>query len=478
MVTEEKNRKKAILRPWIFLTILACVSIFFAFGDLRINKDVYAQRRANLMERMQDGIAIFRNADRNLDKDFYYLTGCEEPGAACLLIPDAQEQYILFVRPYSAVREVWSGMQHTLEETKRIYGADSVFPADQFERVFFENLRGKSKLFYSMNDETLNARILPLFRRSGGFFPANLVNPSSIVHEMRLTKGPEEITRLRKAIDITCEALIEVYKAARPGMFEYEIQAIIEYFYRKNGATAGFSSIVGSGPNATMLHYSSNDRQIQEGDLVLMDVGAACGHYTADVTRTIPSSGTFNERQREIYEIVLDAQKQAIAVAAPGVGFHKINQKGVEKVKEGLFRLGLITDIQSDWQHRLWLMYNISHWIGLDVHDVGGRGPDDGIGWKLEPGMVFTVEPGIYIRLESLDNIKEMLGRNTPAEKELEDYVRAVRPAVEKYANIGIRIEDDILITEAGHEILSHKVPKEMDEIENLMKEDSFLNRK
>ena len=471
------NKRKKCWRPFFgfcgFLLIVLCL---FSFGELEAKSQVYAQRRARLVEQMQEGIAIFKNTDRS--KNFYYLTGCEEPGAAFLLIPGPQVEFILFVRPYSAVREIWSGKQYTLDEAKQIYGADSVYPADQFERILFKNLRGKSKVYYSMNDEALNERILMLFSRSGGNFPGNIVNPSSYVHEMRLIKGPEEISLLRKAIDITCDSLIEVHRAARPGMFEYEIQAIIEYFFRKNGATLGFPSIVGSGPNATMLHYNKNDRQTREGDLLLMDVGAEYGHYTADVTRTIPVSGTFSKRQREVYEIVLDAQKQAIAVAKPGVGIHKINEKGVEVINEGLFRLGLITDKKSDWQRRVSLMYYISHWIGLDVHDVGGRGPDDGVGRKLEPGMVLTVEPGIYIRKESFDHLEEMLGRNAPEREELEEYLKAVMPAVEKYAGIGIRIEDDILITETGHDVLSKKVPKEMDEIEKLMKENSFLNRK
>ncbi|UCE42821.1 MAG: aminopeptidase P N-terminal domain-containing protein [Candidatus Aminicenantes bacterium] len=474
------NRERILGRCLIGLSAFLFISVAFigAFSsdEIKVKSPVYAQRRTKLMDKMQEGIAIFKNTAR--DKDFYYLTGCEEQDAAFLLVPDAQEKFILFIRPYSAVREIWSGKQFTLEETKSIYGADKVYPMDQFERILFENLRGKSKIYYSLNDEELNQRILSVFKRSGRNFPGNIVNPLSYVHEMRLIKGPEEISLLRKAVDITCDALNEVYKAVQPGMFEYEIQAIIEYFYRKNGATVGFSSIVGSGPNATMLHYNKNDRQIREGDLLLMDVGAAYAKYTADITRTIPVGGTFSQRQKEVYEIVLDAQKQAISVAKPGVGIHKINQKGVEVINEGLFRLGLITDKKSDWQHRVSLMYYISHWIGLAVHDVGGRGPDDGVGRKLEPGMVLTVEPGIYIRRESFDNLEEMLGRNAPEKNELEDFLEAVNPAVEKYAGIGIRIEDDILITKSGHEILSKSVPKEIDEIRKLMKKDSYLNKK
>jgi Xaa-Pro aminopeptidase len=476
-MTREKKGINGNVFAWIVL-LLVSVSLtsLFLYGDLETKASVYSQRRAKLMQKMGEGIAIFKNTERNMD--FYYLTGCDEPRAAFLLMPKEKDKFILFVRPYSASREIWSGKQFTLEETKIIYGADQVYPTDQFERVLFQNLRGKTKVFTSLDDEELNARILPLFQRSAGAFPGKIINPLPYVHEMRLIKGPEEIRLIRKAVDITCEALDEVYRAVRPGMFEYEIQAIIEYIYRKNGAEVGFSSIVGSGPNATMLHYNKNDRQTQQGDLLLMDVGAAYGKYTADVTRTIPVGGTFSQRQREVYEIVLDAQKQAIAEARPGVGVHKINQKGVDVIKEGLFRLGLITDPESDWQHRISLMYYISHWIGLNVHDVGGRGPDDGVGRKLEPGMVLTVEPGIYIRKESFDHLEEMLGRAAPDKEALQDFLEAVRPAVEKYTGIGIRIEDDILITEEGHEILSRKIPKEIDDIEKLMKKDSYLNKK
>jgi len=268
-------------------------------------------------------------------------------------------------------------------------------------------------------------------------------------------------------------------KAVEPGMFEYEVEAIIEYIFRKSGAERpGFPSIVGSGPNSTILHYEDNNRQTQDGDLLLMDVGAEYSHYTADVTRTIPVNGRFSAKQKEIYEVVLHAQKEAIKIAAPGVGIYEINNRGVEVIKEGLYRLGLITDKGSQWQHRAWLMYNISHWVGLDVHDVGGRGPDDGKGRRFEPGMVFTVEPGLYIREETLEYLPVMLGRSGATKEELEAFVNAVRPAVRKYANIGIRIEDDILVTESGHEILSSKVPKEIDAIEKLMKKKSYLINK
>jgi len=267
-----------------------------------------------------------------------------------------------------------------------------------------------------------------------------------------------------------------VMKAVKPGMYEHEIQAIIEYIFRKNGAQGpGFPSIIGSGPNATILHYEANNRQTEDGDLLLMDVGAEFGHYKSDITRTIPVSGRFTQTQKEIYEVVLQAQKEAIKIAGPGVGIYEINNRGVEVIKEGLLKLGLITDKDSGWQHRPWLMYNISHWVGLDVHDVGGRGPDDGQGRRFVPGMVFTVEPGLYIREDTLENLPGMVGRLGIEKDELEDFISRVKPAVKKYANIGVRIEDDILITETGYEVLSSKVPKEIEAIEKLMREKSYL---
>jgi Xaa-Pro aminopeptidase len=259
-------------------------------------------------------------------------------------------------------------------------------------------------------------------------------------------------------------------KSVEPGMFEYEIQALIEYVFRKEGAFGpGFESIVGSGKNATILHYESNSRQSQNGDLLLMDIGADFQHYTADVTRTIPINGKFTQEQKEIYEVVLTSQKAAIAHVKPGRGIREIHNKGVEVLKDGLFDLGLITDKSSDWQHRVWLMYNISHWLGLDVHDVGGRGSDDGVGRLLEPGMVLTVEPGVYINEKSLEDIGLKLGNRPPEENEIHDFVSAVKPVVKKYMDIGIRIEDDILVTVEGFENLSRQAPKEIEDIETLM---------
>jgi Xaa-Pro aminopeptidase len=463
-----------------WLLVLLIIFSIFVFGSLDaedFNKEIFQKRRQQLMEQMGGGIMVLRSASNM--SDFYYLTGLYDQNAIVFIIPEEKEKYIMFIQPTSPPRELWTGKRPGLEEAKTVFGADNAYPINEFDKSIFRYLRGKTKIFVSFRDKELYDKLIPIIRSPSGTEPVPVVDPRPYIHEMRLIKDSEEIKLMRKAADITSEALVEVMKAVEPGMFEYEVEAIIEYIFRKNGAQGpGFPSIVGSGPNSTILHYEDNNRQTQDGDLLLMDVGAEFGHYTADVTRTIPVNGRFSAKQKEIYEVVLQAQKEAIQIAAPGVGIYEINNRGVEVIKEGLYRLGLITDKKSKWQHRAWLMYNINHWVGLDVHDVGGRGPADGIGRRFEPGMVFTVEPGLYIREETLENLPAMLGRSGATEEELEAFIHEVRPAVQKYANIGIRIEDDILITESGHEILSSKAPKEIHAIEKLMKKKSYLTDK
>lgn len=307
-------------------------------------------------------------------------------------------------------------------------------------------------------------------------WPKGVLNWNESIHEMRLIKSPEEIKLIQKAVDITCDSLIEAMKAAEPGMKEFEIEAVIEYVFRKNGSTRpGFPSIVGSGPNSTVLHYDRNNRQTQDGDLVVMDVGAEYGRYKADVTRTIPISGKFTKEQKEIYEIVLRAQEQGIDMIAPGLAIDDIHNHSIEVIKDGLLRLGLLTDKQSKWQIQVWLMCKISHWLGLDVHDVGDYRRKNGKSRILEPGMVFTVEPGIYIRENAIDNLPKILG-DSVTEEEITDFISNVRPLVHKYADIGVRIEDDILVTEDGHKNLSVRAPKKIEEIQKIMNKKSRLN--
>jgi Xaa-Pro aminopeptidase len=467
---ESRPVKKHVLHIIFFIGFFALICYSAAVslaGTTPDNASFFAARRQVLMERMGEGIAVF--IPEEMDKDFYYLTGFDRMPAACLLLPE-EKKYVLFLQPGNPAQLIWTGKRFSLDEAKRLFGADEAYPMSQLQTVFNRYARGKERLYYGFNNEDFNSQVIRLLRRGREGMPVEVRSPLSWIHAMRVVKDGLERGHLRRAVDITCEALREVMAAAKPGMFEYELEALLEYVYQKNAARPGFPSIVGSGPNATILHYEENSRKTEDGDLVLMDVGAEAGHYTADVTRTFPVNGKFSSLQRDLYDIVLEANVKAAESVRPGRGLYEIHMTGVEVIKEGLFRLGLITDLENDWQYRVWLMYNTNHWIGLDVHDVGGRGPNDGVGMLLEPGMVFTIEPGIYINPTSLDGIQRKLGRSAPKDKkELEAFVEAVTPAFQKYLNIGVRIEDDVLVTETGGEVLSRKVPKAAEAIEALM---------
>jgi Xaa-Pro aminopeptidase len=290
-------------------------------------------------------------------------------------------------------------------------------------------------------------------RMATGF---NVRNAAPIFAEMRLRKSPMELALLQHAIDITTEAFGRSMAVAGRSQWEYEVEAEVEYtFKRRNADQWGYPSIVGCGPNATTLHYEESQGRVTPGQLMLMDVGAEYGHYTADVTRTFPVNGKFTPEQAQIYQIVYDAQQAVARATKPGAVFpNDVHGAGLEVVKDGLLRLGLITDRNSD-QYRIWFMHGTSHWLGMNVHDVGGRGV------KLEPGMVFTNEPGIYIRADALDYL--------PKTPENEKFIQAVRPAFEKYKNIGVRIEDDLLVTPDGARWLTEALPRSIAEIESLV---------
>jgi len=466
------TRRSALVFAWI----LTLVYGLLAQASTDFDPEVFAHRRAALMQRMGNGIAII--TQRVWDgKDFYYLTGFDEPDAICLLIPEEKSRFVLFISPANPSRTLWSGKRHGVKGAKDVFGADEAFPLDQFEKLLPRYLRGKDRIFCSARDRELLELLQRWVGSATADFPMTISDPTAHIHAMRLIKDEREIRLLSSAASITCEALQEVMKAADPGMYEYELEAILEYiFHRRGSPRPGFPSIVGSGPNTTILHYESNRRQTRDGDLVLMDVGAEVGRYTADVTRTFPVNGKFSREQREVYEIVLKANQEAISINKPGVGLYEIHTRALEVVREGLFRLGLITDRESAWQTGVWLMYNTNHWIGLDVHDVGGRGPRDGKGMELLPGMVLTVEPGIYVGEHSLQIVRARMQQADPKGREkMEAFLAAVQPAVEKYRDIGVRIEDDVLVTESGYEVLSQEAPKEIRDIEALMKQSSNL---
>jgi Xaa-Pro aminopeptidase len=280
-------------------------------------------------------------------------------------------------------------------------------------------------------------------------------NASPIFADLRLRKSPMEITLMQHAIDITNEALQRAWVAAGSAKWEYEIDAEVLYTFKlRNADHWGYPPIVGCGPNATILHYTESQSPLKPGDLLLMDVGAEYEHYTADVTRTFPASGKFSSAQAEIYQIVYDAQEAAARATRPGATISDVDRAATEVIKDGLLRLGLITDKNSA-QHRMWFMHGTSHWLGMNVHDVGNYGS------KLEPGMIFTNEPGIYIGPDTLNNL--------PRTPESEKFIAAIRPAFEKYKNIGVRIEDDMLVTPTGVKWMTEALPRRLADIESFI---------
>ncbi|MCJ7581670.1 MAG: aminopeptidase P family protein [Candidatus Aminicenantes bacterium] len=452
--------------PVLTVAVLICSSsILLAVSA--IHED-FSLRRQKIMDFMEDGIAVFRTSEQS-SENFFYLTGFAESDAAMLLIPGADKKFILFVRPANPARSIWTGDVAGLEGAKEYFGADEAYPLDQFERILAQSLRGEKQIFCSYINTELTASLFQMVSRPWNNSPKQIVDLTEKIYEMRVIKSPAEISLMKKAVDITCQASIEAMKAAQPGKNEAEIEAVIEYVFRKEGATGpGFPSIVGSGPNSTVLHHEINNRQTVDGDLVVMDIGAEVGRYTADVTRTIPVNGQFSKEQQDIYNIVLEAEEKALSIIAPGIEINDIHNLAVSIIADGLLRLGLITDKESRWQTSAWLMYTINHWIGLNVHDVGDYQRRRDSSRVLEPGMVFTVEPGLYIRMETIDSLQEIVGPSVP-EEQVNAFIKAVRPVVQKYNHIGVRIEDDVLVTKDGYENLSVKAPKTIAEIERIM---------
>jgi Xaa-Pro aminopeptidase len=391
------------------------------------------------------------------DSDFLYLTGFEEPEAIAVIAPSHKEhKYTLFVRPRDPEREIWDGRRAGLEGAREQYGADAAFPISEFEEKLGEFLNGAIALYYRIGngnadlDETILRHIKQqrALGRRGQSVPEAIIDTGSIIHEMRLFKSAEEIEFMQRAADIASEGHIEAMKKARPGMKEYEIEALIEYTFRKNGASApAYTSIVGSGANATVLHYINNDATLADGDLLLIDAGAEYRGYASDITRTFPVNGRFTEAQRDIYSLVLKTQMACVERVRPGASVDELKNYSIELLTEGMVRLGLLKgepqELIKEEKYKQFYMHGLGHFLGLDVHDVGRYHIKDEAR-RLEPGMVMTVEPGLYV---------------APNTKDIP----------EKYLGIGVRIEDDVLVTADGNRVLSSKAPKQIEEIEELM---------
>lgn len=415
-------------------------------------------------------------SESKVDNYFWYLTGCDDPDVFAVLDPGAQKKYMLFVPEANVIAEIYNGKQPGKEEIRKLYGADTVISWLMMPRYIRAMAVSKRPIFTAGDVELIDN----FNRNKKEEDQLQVLDARPFLDEMRLFKDAYEIDQLQKACDITGQALVDAWKQCQPGMYEYELEALIEYGFRRQGSPMpAYRSIVGSGANATTLHYDRNTRKMENGDLVLMDVGAEYGYYASDVTRTIPVNGKFSQAQRDIYELVLKAETEGLKEIKPGIGDLVCHHRTVEVISEGLLKLGLMTDANSLWQKKVYNIYRVTHWLGLDVHDVGSYGPaspdfrtymfnPEVKGRSFEPGMVTTIEPGLYLRPDLLENLRLYAGQEVP-QAELDEFVLKVKPVFEKYKNIGVRIEDDVLVTPDGHRVLTSSAPKTIAEIEKIM---------
>lgn len=430
----------------------------------------YATRRQQFMAQMGKGAAIFRSAPMAVmhndveynfrqDSDFFYLTGFNEPEAVAVLAPyHAEHQFVLFVQPKDPEKETWTGYRVGVDAAKERYGADAVYSIQELDEKLPQYVEAADRIYYRLGrDRPFNDKVLALWQRlmmtypKRGTGPTALEDPAPTLHAQRLLKSAAEVEQMRKAAQIAAEAHNRAMAFAQPGVYEYQVQAELEHTFRLQGAMGpAYPSIVASGPNACILHYTENTRQLQEHDLLLIDAGCAYNYYNSDITRTFPVNGRFTAEQRALYEIVLEAQLQAIAQVQPGNPYSQIHDTAVQVIVEGLLDLGLLQgdrdEIIKEQHYKPFYMHRTGHWLGLDVHDVGIYQHGE-TAHTLEPGQVTTVEPGIYIGPEI-----------QPADGQPE--------VPERWRGIGIRIEDDVLVTASGCEVLTAGVPKAIADLE------------
>lgn len=431
----------------------------------------FSDRRAKFTRALGEGVAVIpgaalrtRNNDTHFEfrqtSDLLYLTGYNEPDAVLVIAPHHQkERNVLFVLPRDRSKEIWDGKRFGIEGAIHEFGMDAAYEISELETRLPDYLVGAKTLFYALDVDPRRDRIVldALMDasgrvRRGGQAPESITDPATILHEMRLVKSTSEIETMRRAGAITRLGHIAGMRATRPGLPEYELQATIEYAYRKNGAQAlAYQSIVASGDNATILHYNSNRETMRDGTLVLVDSGCELDGYASDVTRTWPVNGKFSVEQRAIYEVALAAQKAGIEQVRPGNLYSAPHDAAVRTIVDGLLCLGLLKgsrdeNIETE-KYKDYYYHNTGHWIGLDVHDPG-RYRDNGKEFrKLEAGMTLTVEPGVYV----------------PRDLQCD----------ERFKGIGVRIEDDILCAATRPEVLSADIPKEIDEVESIVGADA-----
>jgi Xaa-Pro aminopeptidase len=393
------------------------------------------------------------------DSDFWYLTGFPEPDAVAVIDPSNKKApYTLYVRPRDPEMETWFGRREGTDGAVKNYGASQSFNLDRFAADLPKLLNGHEKLYYRFSvDKALDLQILNYLteqrirRLKTAYPPHTIIDPTIILGEMRLHKTDEEVQYMQTAATISAEAHILAMKKTKPGMNEFQVESLVESYMRDRGATGiAYNSIVGGGENATILHYIENNRPLKDGDLILIDAGAEYKGYAADITRTFPINGRFTQAQRDVYDVVLDVQMQCIEATKTGNTVKKRQEFSIELLTEGMKKLGLLKGKTSDLikkkEYMRYYMHGVGHYLGLDVHDAGRYFTDQGAknSRPFAPGMVLTVEPGLYIPPDD---------KSAPA----------------KYRGIGVRIEDDVLVTADGNRNLTSKVPKHPDEIEALM---------
>ncbi len=437
-----------------------------------IDQREYRQRREQLMAKIGNGTAIFRSAPTAVmhndveyvyrqDSDFFYLTGFNEPEAVAVLAPHHEEhRFVLFVQPKDLEKETWTGYRCGVEAAKTVYGADEAYSIEELDEKLPQYLIKADRIYYHLGrDRNFNNLILSHWQRlmagyqKRGTGPIALEDTHPILHPMRLVKSETELEMMRKAAAISAQAHNRAREFARPGRYEYEVQAEIEHTFRREGGIGpAYPSIVASGANSCILHYIENNCQIQNNQLLLIDAGCSYGYYNGDITRTFPVGGKFTPEQKAIYEIVLEAQLKAIEEVKPGKPYNEFHDMAVCVIVQGLLDLGLLRgdleEIIKEEKYKPFYMHRTGHWLGLDVHDVGVYKHNEETWQTLQPGHVLTVEPGIYISPQ----IK-------PAEGQPE--------IPENWRGIGVRIEDDVLVTASGNEILTSAVPKLIEDLES-----------
>ncbi|MBM4376976.1 MAG: aminopeptidase P N-terminal domain-containing protein [Deltaproteobacteria bacterium] len=424
---------------------------------------MFADRRRRVLEAIR-GVAIvaaapvtIRNNDveheYRQDSDMQYLTGFEEPDSVLILSRvHPEHRAVLFLRPRDREREQWDGYRLGIDDAKERLGVDAAFPIAELRKRLPEYLSGADELVYELGKwRDLDAQVLASVTQARGRgrsskpWPRSIVHPDGIWHELRFVKDADELAKLRRAATISAEAHVAAMREAAPGRHEYEIDAVLREAFRRGGASReAYPPIVGSGVNATILHYRENRRRMEEGDLLLIDAGCEYDYYAADITRTFPVNGTFSAPQRAVYEAVLASQLAAIEATRPGANIEKVHEVALHTLIDGMLSVGLLRGSRAEAleteSYKRFYMHRTSHWLGMDVHDVGSYFID-GAPRPFVPGAVLTIEPGIYISADD----------------------DTVAPA---FRGIGIRIEDDVLVTADGHEVLTAATPKTVEEIE------------